>query len=444
MGASRISPLNNRQAATTMSTRSSRQPRPSPQPTFVLGTYQSDFARHRARELDTIADLLGEAALGVLADAGVDPAEIEVGHVGNFAAGLYANQRHLGGLLVEAHPDLVGVPTTRHEAACASGSVAVLAAMADLEAGRYDVALVVGAELMRTMGAFEAQQGLGTAAWVPTETDGVDWPWPQLFSDLGDAYDRRYGLDDTHLAAIARSNFDNATRNPRAQTRNWTLDDASFSRHDDQANPQVAGRIRRQDCSQVTDGCAAVILASPRFAEQWRRRRGPSSDNASIPRIAGWGHHTDRMALADKLADAEAAGSTHVLPNVRATVTDALARAGVDLWDLDAIETHDCFTTTHYMAIDHFGITEPGASWQAIDDGVCDFDGRLPVNPSGGLMGVGHPVGASGVRMLSDQVRQVTGTAGDYQVPGARRAATLNIGGSATTCVSLVVESGSD
>jgi len=427
-----------------MTPRTARHPRPSSQPTFVLGTYQSDFARHRARELDAIADLLAEATIGVLANAGVDPCEVEVGHVGNFAAGLYANQRHLGGLLVEAHPDLVGLPTTRHEAACASGSVAVLAAMADLESGRYDVAVVVGAELMRTMGAFDAQQGLGTAAWVPAETEGVDWPWPQLFSDLGDAYDRRYGLDDTHLAAIARSNFDNATRNPRAQTRNWSLDDASFDRHDDQANPRVAGRIRRQDCSQVTDGCAAVVLASPRFADTWRRRQGATSASSGPPRITGWGHHTDRMTMADKLADAEAAGSPYLLPNVRATVTDALARAGIDVWDLDAIETHDCFTTTQYMAIDHFGVTEPGASWQAIDAGTCDFDGRLPMNPSGGLMGVGHPVGASGIRMLADQVRQVTGTAGDYQVPGARRAATLNIGGSATTCVSLVVESTSD
>jgi acetyl-CoA C-acetyltransferase len=405
------------------------------QPAVVLGTYQSDFARHRAREGDTIDLLLAEAALGVLADAQLDATEIEVGHIGNFAAGLYAGQRHLGGLLVEADPVWRGLPVSRHEAACASGSVAVLAAMADLEAGRYDVALVVGVELMRTMSGFDAQQGLGTAAWVPRETEGVDWPWPQLFSDLGDAYDVRWGLDDTHLSAIARANFDNATRNPRAQTRHWSFSDASFDRHDDEANPQVAGRLRRQDCSQVTDGCAAVILASPRFAEHWARKRGTTVPSSA--RITGWGHHTDRMAMADKLADVDDDG--YLLPVVRRTITDALTRAGVSVADLDAIETHDCFTTTQYMAIDHFGITAPGCSWQAIEDGTCDFDGALPMNPSGGLMGVGHPVGASGVRMLADQVRQVTGTAGDYQVPGARRAATLNIGGSATTVVSFVV-----
>jgi acetyl-CoA C-acetyltransferase len=409
-------------------------------PAVVLGVYASDFARNRSREGDGIADLVAEAALGAMDAADIEPADVEVGHVGNFASGLYTGQRHLGGLLVGAHPDLVGLPTTRHEAACASGSVAVLAAMADLEAGRYDVALVVGAEVMRTMSGFDAQLGLGSAAAVPAETDGVDWPWPSLFSDLGDAYDERYGLNDEHLSAIARSNFDNATRNPRAQTRNWTFTDESFDRRDDTTNPVVAGRIRRQDCSQVTDGCAGVVLCSPEYARRWAaaRRRDPDT----LARIVGWGHRTDHMTLAAKLGASRDAGDAYVLPQVRATIIDAMERAGTTLSGLDVIETHDCFTTTQYLAIDHFGITPPGASGQAIDDGVCDFDGALPLNPSGGLMGGGHPVGATGVRMLADQVRQVTGTAGDYQVPGARQAATLNIGGSATTAVALVVRRG--
>ena len=417
--------------------------RPSPYPTMVLGMYQTDFARNRGRDGGTVAELIAEATLGVLENAAVDASEVGSGHIGNFAAGLYNGQRHLGGLLVDAHPDLRGIPVTRHEAACASGSVAVLAAMADLEAGRCDVAVVVGVEMMRTFNAFDAQQGLGTAALVPDETDGVDWLWPQMFSDLGDAYDRRYSLDDEHLAAIARSNFDNATRNPRAQTRNWTLTDGHFDRSDDELNPVVAGRIRRQDCSQITDGAAAVVLATPAFAEEWGRRPRRGNDGSSPPaRIVGWGHHTDQMTMAAKLRDSERSANPYILPGVRAAVTAAMARAGVDdVWDLDVIETHDCFTTNHYAAIDHFGITAPGESWKAVEEGTCDFDGRLPINPSGGLMGVGHPVGASGVRMLCDQVRQVTGTAGDYQVPEARTAALLNVGGSATTCVSLIIES---
>jgi len=128
---------------------------------------------------------------------------------------------------------------------------------------------------------------------------------------------------------------------------------------------------------------------------------------------------------------------------VRQAIQDAFRRASIaDAFALDGIETHDCFTTTEYMAIDHFGITPPGQSWQAIEDGTIAADGRLPVNPSGGLIGAGHPVGATGVRMVLDAARQVSGTAGATQVEGARRFGTLNIGGSATTVVSFVVEGG--
>ena len=142
------------------------------------------------------------------------------------------------------------------------------------------------------------------------------------------------------------------------------------------------------------------------------------------------------MSFADKLRD----DGPYVFPHVRGAILDAFDRAGVgDVSELDAIECHDCFTTTHYMAIDHFGITAPGESWRAIEDGTVLADGPLPINPSGGLIGCGHPVGASGVRMLLDVVEAGRPSAGDYQVEGARTAATLNIGGSATTTVSFVV-----
>ncbi len=142
------------------------------------------------------------------------------------------------------------------------------------------------------------------------------------------------------------------------------------------------------------------------------------------------------MSFADKLRDE----GPYVFPHVRGAILDAFGRAGVaDVSEIDAIECHDCFTTTHYMAIDHFGITAPGESWKAIEDGTVLADGPLPINPSGGLIGCGHPVGASGVRMLLDVAKQVQSGAGEYQVDGARTAATLNIGGSATTTVSFVV-----
>jgi acetyl-CoA C-acetyltransferase len=408
--------------------------RPSPPPVHVLGGFQTDFARNVTREGRVLADLVRETAQGALAAAAVDAREVEVGHVGNFAAELFVGQGHLGGLLVEADPAFVGLPTSRHEAACASGSVALLAAMADLQAGRYDLALVLGVELMRNGSGLDASAKLGAAAWVPRETEGIPQVWPELFSRVGDEYDRRYGLRREHLVAIAAQNFANARQNPNAQTRRWAIGPATFDEAAPE-NPRVAGRLHKYDCSQVTDGGAAVLLASERFLRE-HRQRWP---DAACPRITGFGHRTARMALADKLE--ESRGQPFVFPHVRQAITDAFGRAGLEgAGDVDVIETHDCFTTTQYMAIDHFGLTPPGESWRALDDGTTAFGGKLPMNPSGGLMGLGHPVGASGVRMLLDAAKQVTGAAGDYQVPAARRAATLNLGGSATTSVCFVVE----
>ncbi len=401
-------------------------------PVTVLGGFQTDFSRNFTREGKALADLVRETVEGALAASGVSAREVEVGHVGNFAAELFAGQGHLGGLLVEADPAFAGLPTSRHEAACASGGVALLAAMADLQAGRYDLALVLGVELMRNVPAADAAAKLGAAAWVPRETEGLGMVWPEMFSRVGDEYERRYGLRREHLVAIARSNFRSARNNPNAQTRRWVLPEHAFDA-DAPENPRVAGRLHKLDCSQITDGGAAVLLASDRFLAS----RAPSVEK--VARITGFGHRTSRMALADKLEDSR--GDAYLFPHVRQAITDAYRRAGIEgPGDLDVIETHDCFTTTQYMAIDHFGITPPGESWRAIEDGTTLAGGRLPVNPSGGLMGLGHPVGASGVRMLLDAAKQVTGTAGAYQVEGARRAAVLNLGGSATTSVCMVVE----
>ena len=130
-----------------------------------------------------------------------------------------------------------------------------------------------------------------------------------------------------------------------------------------------------------------------------------------------------------------------MLPHTRQAILDAFKRAGVtDCWGVQAIETHDCFTTSEYMAIDHFGLTKPGESWKAVEDGTIEMGGKLPINPSGGLIGAGHPVGATGTppgaRRLQAGHRR---SAGDYQVEGAKRVATLNIGGSGTTSVCFVV-----
>jgi len=402
---------------------------------YILGGWQSDFSRNWAREGIDLADAFSEVVGQGLAATGLDPSDIECGHVGNFVSDLFAGQGLLGGFFGLVHPDFDGMPTVRHEAACASGSVAVLAAAADIEAGRYGLACVVGIELMRNVSGQTAAQNLGAAAWAGHEFQDARFLWPKAFSDLGEEYDRRWGLKYEHLMAIAEINFANGKRNPNAQTRSWAFTKQSFTA-DDAANPVVEGMIRKNDCGQVTDGAAVVFLASAERAAEYARTRGIPLE--SLPTIKGWGHRSAPISYERKVRASE--GQSYVFPQVKRAIDDARARAGItDLGQIHAVETHDCFTTTEYMAIEHLGLTAPGEAWKAIEDGSIAMGGRLPVNPSGGLIGGGHPVGATGVRMTLDAFKQVTGRAGHYQVDGARTVQTLNIGGSTTTTVSFVV-----
>jgi acetyl-CoA C-acetyltransferase len=402
---------------------------------YVLGGYQTDFARNWTKENKHFSALMREGVRGALERCDIAPEEVQSAHVGNFAAELYCMQGHLGAFFTEADPKFSGLPTSRHEAACASGSIALLAASAEIEAGRYELQAVVGIEQMKTVSAAQGGSYLGTAAWYDLEAKGVEFPFPKLFGRLGDEYDRRYGLKDEHLAEISRINYDNAKLNANAQTRTWYMNKQhALCRTED--NPAVGGRIRISDCSQVTDGAVCVFLASRAYAEKWARGRG--LELAKVPRIKGWGHNTARLRFDDKIA--ESRGHPYVLPHVRSTITSAWKRAGIaDVNGIDGIETHDCFTTSEYMAIDHFGITAPGESWKAVEAGWLEIDGKHPINPSGGLIGAGHPVGATGVRQLLDASLQVSGNAGSYQVEGARNFQTLNIGGSGTTSVSFIV-----
>jgi acetyl-CoA C-acetyltransferase len=396
---------------------------------WVLGGYQSDFARNLNREGRDFADLAKEVVEQTLKAANIDAEQIGVIHVGNAFGQLFAGQGHLGAMPATVHPGLWGVPASRHEAACASGSIAALSAMADLRAGNYDAALVIGLELEKTVSGDEAARHLGAAAWIGHEGQDATFMWPYMFDKVLDEYDRRYGVDQAHLTRIAEINFSNARRNPNAQTRAWAIPDLGPS-GDPKANPPVEGRIKRFDCSQITDGGAGVVLVSDEFLA-----RNPSAK--PIARIAGWGHRTVGIGLEQKLERAK--DRPYLMPHLRQAVHDAFGRAQVTLDDIDALETHDCFTPSEYIAIDHIGLTGPGESWKAIEDGQIEIGGRLPINPSGGLIGGGHPVGASGVRMLLDASKQVSRTAGDYQVDGAGTAATLNFGGSTATTVSFVV-----
>jgi acetyl-CoA C-acetyltransferase len=389
---------------------------------WILGGYQSDFARNFTREGLDFADLTREVVDHTLAAAKMDGRDIGVLHVANAFGEMFARQGHLGAMPATVRDDLWNVPSTRHEAACASGGVATLAAIADLRAGNYDTALVVGVELEKTVSGDIAAQHLGAAAWTDHEGTDATFLWPSMFAKVADEYDRRYGLDETHLNAISTLNFTNARRNPNAQTRGWDLDGAE--------NPVVEGRLRRFDCSQMTDGGAGIVLVTDAYLRD-------HPDARPIARIDGWGHRTVGLGLQQKLD--RAADDPYVLPHVRTAVLDALRRAEVTLDDVDGFEVHDCFTPSEYAAIDHIGLTGPGESWKAIENGEIEIGGRLPINPSGGLIGGGHPVGASGIRMLVDAGKQVSDTAGDYQVEGAKTFGTLNFGGSTATTVTFVV-----
>lgn len=397
---------------------------------WIVGGMQTDFARNATRAGLDYGGLTAEVVDGTLEVAGVPAADIGVVHVGNAFGEIFAGQGHLGAMPAAVAPALWEVPAIRHEAACASGSTAILAAMADLRSGAYDSALVIGVEIEKTVPGDDASRNLGAAAWVGHEGQDAKFMWPHMFAAIADEYDRRYGLDDAHLHRIAQVNFDNASRNPCAQTRDWTVPDLTASGSDDAVNPIVEGRLRRYDCSQITDGGAGLVLVSDAYL-----RDHPNVRPAA--RLAGWGHRTVGLGLADKFA--RSADDPYVFPHVRHTVLDAFRRAQVDLDGVDGLETHDCFTISEYLAIDHLGLTGPGESWKAIDSGDIERGGAFPINPSGGLIGGGHPVGATGVRMVHDATKQVGGTAGDYQVEGARTFATLNIGGSTATTVSFVV-----
>jgi len=403
------------------------------EPIYILGGYQTDFARVWSREGLDISDMIREASLGALAESGIEPSHIDSIHVGNAFAEAQRQQGHLGAMVSQVVPELWGKPAMRHEGACASSSLATLTAMAEIEAGRYDCVLVVGAEEFKNLPGDQASENQNSAAWRNRENIDCRFMWPAVFGLLADEYEERYGLNRELLNQISDINYTNAKRNPLAQTRQWQFAEGSFS-EDDALNPVIEPGVRRLHCGQITDGACALVLASGSFLKKHRMQSGKKA----LARIEGWGHRNAGIRYRDKVERSK--NQPYVFPHVRDAITDAFGRAGIqDVYQLDGIETHDCFSMTEYMAIDHLGMTPPGESWRAVENGTIAPGGRLPVNPSGGLIGCGHPVGATGARMLLDASRQVTASAGEMQIDGAGRVATLNIGGSCATVCSFIV-----
>lgn len=409
---------------------------------YILGGAQTDFERNWKKEGKGMTALLKEVMTDGLEKAGLtfdDIKELNKDNrvacfVGNFIAEKYIDQGHLGAFLTEVAPAFYGVPSARYEAACASSSAAIDAAQTKIKAGDYDVAVVVGWELMKTVDSNTGGDYLGYAAYYEKEGKGINLPFPKLFGRLADETLKKYPqLDEKRymdsLACISVMNYENAKRNPLAQTRKWFMNRDQAVMRGTETNPLVGGRLAVSDCSQITDGAAVVVLCSEKFIKE-RNVKGK-------PVIKGCGHRVAPLLFDKKMADNS--GSEYILPWTRQSVLDAYKRSGLTPEAIDVFETHDCFTSSEYAAISAFGLTEPGREFEAIESGLIAFDGRKPVNPSGGLIGCGHPVGASGARMFLDLYKQVTGLAGGYQVNGARNAMMLNIGGSATTNYVFVI-----
>jgi len=237
------------------------------QPVYILGGYQSDFAKVWSRHGQDISDMTRDTTVGALEACGLDADAIQTIHVGNAFAELQRQQAHLGAMVAQVVPELWGIPAMRHEGACASSSLAALAAMAEIEAGRYDCALVLGVEEFKNTSGHQASTNQNAASWQGKEDIDCTFMWPAAFGRVAQEYERRYGLDRRHLNRIAELNYANARRNPLAQTRSWQFDAQSFT-DSDEFNPLIEPGTRRQDCGQVTDGGAAVILASARADRQ--------------------------------------------------------------------------------------------------------------------------------------------------------------------------------
>lgn len=408
---------------------------------YILGGCQTDFSRNWTKEGKNLFAMLKEITDDGLKSVNLTDEDIIklnkhnsiAAFVGNFLAEYYCNQSHLGALLTEVNPAFYGVPCARYEAACASGSVALDAAMTKIRAGDYQVVAVIGFEMMKTVNSVTCGDYLGRAAKYESEAKGIEFPFPKLFGRLADTILERYKPEEERflaaLAKISNKNYSNARNNPNAQARRWFMSEEQAMRRGTPTNGYIGGKLALSDCSQVTDGAAIVFLANEAYTREYCSKNGLSMEE--VPYVKGWGHRVAPMSYDKKVQDS--VNDEYILPWTRLAVVEAYRRAGLTIDDMDFFETHDCFTSSEYVAISVFGITEPGKEYEAIEAGVTEMSGKKPVNPSGGLIGCGHPVGASGVRMMLDLYKQVTGKAGSYQVAGARNGMMLNIGGSGTT-----------
>lgn len=414
---------------------------------YVLGGAQTDFQRNWTKEGKGFIAMLKEVVHHALNVVSIDFEEIEklnknksVGiFIGNFDGQQYFNQGHLGSFLTEINNSFIGIPGARYEAACASGSVAIDIASTKIRADEIDVAIVIGIELMKSVPSQIGADFLGTAAFYEKEAKGVLYPFPKLFGKLADEILKKYHLKESvflnDLAEIARINYSNAKKNPNAQTRSWFINKDHILSRNDNYNSSIGGKLSFADCSQITDGASMLILSSQKYASEYAKKR--KIKMSKLPYIKGYGFNIAPILFKNKMI--ESRKSNYILPRTKQAIDDAYSMAQLTIDQIDVIETHDCFTSSEYMAISAFGLCEPGEEHKIITEGVIGYKGKKPINPSGGLIGVGHPVGATGVRMMLDLYKQVTNNAKTYQIESAKNGLMLNMGGSATTNIVFIL-----
>jgi acetyl-CoA C-acetyltransferase len=367
---------------------------------------------------ETLESLIVSVATEALENAGLEPGEVDEIYLGQFNAGMVP-LAFPSSLVLQVSDALANTPATRVENACASGSAALQQGVRALLAGTARTVLVVGAEKMT-----HATPDVVGAALLGADYELAGTPsstgFAGIFAEVAQHYEKRYGPVGDTLGLIAAKNHRNGVRNPYAQLRKDL--GVEFCQTVSDRNPVVAEPLRRTDCSPVSDGAAAVVLSTR-----------PTQGAATSPvRLAGFGQANDFLP-ATRRDPLEFAGSV-------AAWQRAMSMAGVGPDDLDLAEVHDCFTIAELVLYEVMGLAPRGEGRRAIEEGWVERDGRLPVNLSGGLKAKGHPVGATGVSQHVLAAMQLTGTAGEMQLPGARRAAVHNMGGLAVANYVSVLE----
>ncbi len=381
----------------------------------IVGWAHGRFGKLEEPDIETlISGVAGDA----IADAAITPEDIDAIFIGNFNSG-FSKQDFPASLVMQSLPELRFKPATRLENACATGSAAVHAGVDFLNAGRGRFTLVIGAEKMTAKPGPEIGDILLNACYRKEE-DKVDGGFAGVFGRIAQTYFQKYGDKSDALARIAAKNHSNGVANPYAQMRKDL--GFEFCRTPSDKNPYVAAPLRRTDCSLVSDGAAALVLCDEETAQ--------TMDKAVQIRAAR--QINDFLPLSRR-------DITRFEGGARAWSL-ALEDAGLELLDLDLVETHDCFTIAELLEYEAMGLTAPGEGARAIEEGWTAKDGKLPVNPSGGLKSKGHPIGATGVSMHIMAAMQLTGTAGDMQVKDASLAGLFNMGGAAVANYVSILE----